>query len=165
MKKGFSLIEVLVVVLIIGILTSIALPQYRKAVVKSHYAKLKPFIAQIADAEEVYYSLHNKYTINMDELDINFDGTAEMTSATKMQKNFPSVGDCGIEVSAYEARAYCIIYNVGYGKYFYNSKSHAGKQACKVYGNANDFGHSICKEDSSGASPSLVATNQYQYLW
>ncbi len=69
--NGFTLIELLVVILIIGILAAVAVPQYQKAVAKSRYAKLKPLVKALAEAEEVYYLANGKYTIDVDDLDIN----------------------------------------------------------------------------------------------
>ena len=70
-RKGFTLIEVLVVVLIIGILTSIALPQYQKAVEKSRAAEGMMLAKAVGDAEQVFYSTHNRYTRSIDELDLS----------------------------------------------------------------------------------------------
>ncbi len=70
-KSGFTLIEMLVVVLIIGILAAVALPQYKKVVLKSRFATIKNITRAIYDAEQRYYLVHNQYTTNWDELDID----------------------------------------------------------------------------------------------
>ena len=70
-KKGFTLLELLVVVLIIGILAAIALPQYRSAVDKSRYVALMDITRALAEANERFYLLHNKYSTDFTELDIN----------------------------------------------------------------------------------------------
>ena len=74
-KKAFTLIELLVVVLIITILAAVALPQYRKAVVKSRYSTLKNLTRSLADAEERYYLANNAYTTQVENLDIDFQQT------------------------------------------------------------------------------------------
>ena len=70
MKRAFTLIELLVVVLIIGILASVALPQYQKSIQRSKNAQLKQMVQAIWQAEQVYYLANGYYTQNFDELDV-----------------------------------------------------------------------------------------------
>ena len=53
-KKGFTLLELLVVVSIIGILASIALPQYNKAVAKTRISEVLINIKAIQDSMTRY---------------------------------------------------------------------------------------------------------------
>ena len=60
-KKGFTLLEILVVVLIIGILASIAIPQYQMAVTKSKVASILPLMRRWKDALAEYKLQHGSY--------------------------------------------------------------------------------------------------------
>jgi prepilin-type N-terminal cleavage/methylation domain-containing protein len=58
MKKGFTLVEMMIVVAIIAVLAGVAVPQYNKYVKKSETTEGIRFAKQIIDAEILYSSTH-----------------------------------------------------------------------------------------------------------
>lgn len=65
---GFSLIEILVVVTIMGILLAIAVPAYTGYITKARRALAKSSLLDLAQREEKYYSLNNTYTVSASNL-------------------------------------------------------------------------------------------------
>ena len=77
--SGFTLVELLVVVLIIGILAAIALPQYQTAVNKSRYAGLMPMAKAVKEAEEAMIMTTGDYTDQFVDLSIEVPGSISQT--------------------------------------------------------------------------------------
>ena len=88
-KKGFTLLELLVVVLIIGILAAIALPQYKEAVEKSIMQEAIINLKAIAEANERFYMLNGKYAGSgeIDKLDVEIPGEIKNNSQTNLWGN------------------------------------------------------------------------------
>ncbi len=68
---AFMLIELLVVVLIIGILAAVAVPQYQKATIKARMAEGVQILKTLVQAQEVYYLSNGHYTTNIGDLDVS----------------------------------------------------------------------------------------------
>lgn len=65
---GFTLIELMIVIAVIGILLSIAAPSYRSSTVTANEAVLKKDLFTLRDVIDQYYGDHGKYPSSLHSL-------------------------------------------------------------------------------------------------
>jgi type IV pilus assembly protein PilE len=70
-RRGFTLIELIIAVLIVGVLASMAAYAYRMMVNKARMTQAKTVLYHLAKTEAIYYSDHDRYTDNVTLLDFN----------------------------------------------------------------------------------------------
>ena len=148
MKKAFTLIEVLVVVLIIGILAAVALPQYQKAVLNAHLTQLQILHRAYTTAQQVYYLANGIYADNLDELDISIpEYTADKQLSCYMSGNYST----------------CILYNqskpIASLREVINSKS---STCCCAYYSTNYIATSWCQKLVNSTNVFSSATDHYR---
>lgn len=60
-SKGFTLIELMIVIVIVAILVGVALPSYQASVSKTRRAEAKEFALKVAHAQERHYTQYLRY--------------------------------------------------------------------------------------------------------
>jgi prepilin-type N-terminal cleavage/methylation domain-containing protein len=63
-SKGFTLIELMIVVVIIAILAALAIPRFMKATSKSKQSEAKLILKQIYTMQRAYRQLYDTYACN-----------------------------------------------------------------------------------------------------
>jgi prepilin-type N-terminal cleavage/methylation domain-containing protein len=79
-RKGFTLIELMIVVVIIGILAALAIPRFMKATAKAKQSEAKQLLKQIYTMEHAYRQANTTYG----------DNGLSSTSGTAF--TFPAIG-------------------------------------------------------------------------
>ena len=87
-QKGFTLSELVVVVLIIGILSAIALPQYKSVVARARYTDMRTAVDQLGEAMEAYALEHGHYVNQFSQLkDFSVNGWTVNGNRLEKTKN------------------------------------------------------------------------------
>jgi len=104
-QHGFTLVELMIVVVIVGILTAIAVPSYSGYRIKSARAAAQTELLQLASLQEKIYLNANAYSPNMTAAyDGNATGGLSKTSG-KTEDNRYTLAFNGTPAQTFEVRA------------------------------------------------------------
>lgn len=67
-RRAFTLIELLIVVVIIGILAAMAIPKFQSTKGKAYFAGMRSDLHNLTTAQEAYFYDHSAYTTDLTAL-------------------------------------------------------------------------------------------------
>ncbi|MAM69627.1 MAG: pilus assembly protein PilE [Gammaproteobacteria bacterium] len=87
-SSGFTLIELMVVVAIIGILAAIAIPAYQDSTMRANRSDAQITLSRLATLQERYYFRTNQYTGDFSDL---LSGLANNTTSITSDEGFYTI--------------------------------------------------------------------------
>ena len=95
MKRGFTLLELIVVVIIIGILAMIALPRFIRVAEKARSTEGRMLLDAIRSAQFRYYTEHDKWTSIISDLDMTYSLPTYFNTVNALNPSNATTGNIG----------------------------------------------------------------------
>lgn len=87
MRKGYSLIEIMIVIAMIGALLMIAMPRYKNFIAKTRRTEAQVNLHNLYAAEQAFWAEHGKYTNSLQELGWRPEGKSKYSYGFSGQEN------------------------------------------------------------------------------
>jgi type IV pilus assembly protein PilE len=95
-ERGFTLIELMIVVIIVAILTAVALPSYLSQIQKSRRAEAKAALTQISTMQQQFRTEQNRFTTDLTDLGLGVAGWNDTANGYYEVSVVAATGGCPI---------------------------------------------------------------------
>ena len=97
-QKGFTLVEISIVIIILAIITSLVFPSYRKLVNKAKQTEAKTTLQAIYTAQKLYFAENDKYAADLSDLDIEIPSDARYSySGSALDNSFSAKAESNLD--------------------------------------------------------------------
>ena len=162
-KFGFTLIEMMVLVLIIGVLAAVALPEYQRAVTRTHFVQGIAAIKSVIDSQQLYYLENSTYATSMEDLTLSLPKNS-FSHFSAMLFDIPPSGSSTPPHIQMHYKKYIDGTTVWLTGYFRNGERSQITCTVPTSTRANSQARFLCENVTSSTEPIVIESGYDSYV-